>query len=157
MNQCGTSTFNPYSSWLATSPSTNRITAARFGTNACNTAPTQAYTHDSAGNLTGIRTTTYQYDAAGRMKSINNGSTATYTYDGDGRRVKKVAGGVTRYYFYDPLGNPIWEYQVGLGWDVFNLYFNGRNVAANTASGLFWRHLDHLGSLQDETNHTAPC
>lgn len=52
---------------------------------------------------------------------------------------------------YDAEDNPIWEYQVGLGRDVFNLYFNGRNVAANTTSGLFWRHLDHLGSLNYRT------
>ena len=76
VKQCGTSTFSQYSSWLATSPSTNWITAARFGTNACTIAPTQPYTHDSAGNLTGTGTTTYEYDQAGRMKSINGGQSS---------------------------------------------------------------------------------
>ncbi len=155
LKQCGTSTFNPYSAWLTISSSTNRITAARLGTNACNTTPTQSYTHDSAGDLTNTGAATYEYDGASRIKTVNGGTTATYTYDGDGRRAKKVAGGATRYYFYDPEGNPVWEYQAGVGWDVFNLFFNGRNLAANTISGLFWRHLDHLGTPKDETNNTG--
>jgi RHS repeat-associated protein len=60
-----------------------------------------------------------------------------------------------RYYLYDPEGNPVWEYQAGVGWDVSNLFFNGRNLVANTISGLFWRRLDQLGRLKDETNNTG--
>jgi hypothetical protein len=37
----------------------------------------------------------------------------TTEYDGEGRRVKKVAGGVETYYFYDALGRLAAEYSTG--------------------------------------------
>jgi len=98
---------------------------------------------------------TLQCYGMSRIQNVNRGTNATYTCDGDGRRAKKVAGGAIRYYWYDPEGNPVWEYHAGVGWDVSKLFFNGRNVAANTISGLFWRHLDHLRTLEDETNNTG--
>ncbi|HEX9984114.1 MAG TPA: Ig-like domain-containing protein [Thermoanaerobaculia bacterium] len=57
------------------------------------TAGNAQYTYDERGNLTRITTpagtTTYGYDAANRMTSalLPNGSTASYTYDADGRLV----------------------------------------------------------------------
>ncbi len=43
------------------------------------------------------------------FSSISNG-TATYTYDGDGRRVTKTTGGVTTTYVYDAKGDLASEY-----------------------------------------------
>jgi len=55
---------------------------------------------------------TVSYDVENRQSgftSTSNGS-ATYTYDGDGRRVEKTAGGVTTTYVYDAMGNLAAEY-----------------------------------------------
>jgi YD repeat-containing protein len=52
---------------------------------------TSGYTYDAAGNLTtegtGFGTHTYQWDAEGRLKSVDNGSTLSFVYNGLGQRV----------------------------------------------------------------------
>ncbi len=129
---------------LSFNSATNRITTSGYNS------------YDAAGNQLALPGLTLQYDGAGRIRTVNNGTSGTYTYDGDGRRVKKVAGGVTTYYFYDPDGNPVWEYRVGTGWETFNLFFNGKHAAINnTTEGLRWRHLDHLGNLVLKTNNVG--
>ena len=40
---------------------------------------------------------------------MDSGATATYTYDGDGRRAVKSFSGTTTYYFYDPTGRLLTE------------------------------------------------
>ena len=119
------------------------------------------YTYDNAGNLTaepadawtGRGAMTYQYDAESRIKSTGGAATATYAYDGHGRRVKTTAGGQTRYTYYDPLGNPVWEYTTL--WETYNLYFNGKLVFTNTAAmnpSTVWLHTDHLGTVRVKSN-----
>jgi RHS repeat-associated protein len=78
---------------------TNRLTYNDFG-------------YDNGGNQTTISPYTVSYDVENRQSgftSTSNGS-ATYTYDGDGRRVEKTAGGVTTTYVYDATGNLAAEY-----------------------------------------------
>jgi RHS repeat-associated protein len=68
--------------------------------------------YDNGGNQTTISPYTVSYDVENRQSgftSTSNGS-ATYTYDGDGRRVEKTAGGVTTTYVYDATGNLAAEY-----------------------------------------------
>ena len=76
-------------------------------------AGTVNYSWDVAGNMTGEGATTYQYDAAGRMVSVNNGSGGSYGFDGDGKRVKKAEGSTVNKHAklthypaptFDPLG-----------------------------------------------------
>ncbi len=124
---------------VAISSTTNRIT-------------TGGYLYDAAGNMTAEPGFTYQYDAENRIKTVNNGATGTYVYDGDGRRAKRTANGETRWYFHDANGDPTWEYKQGVGWESFNLYFNGKHAAINNSQGLRWRHQDHLGSLRLKTD-----
>ena len=51
-------------------------------------------------------TTAYAYDGANRLKTVATGGTlaATYTYDGDGYRTKKLVGTATSTYARDRLG-----------------------------------------------------
>jgi len=139
---------NPtFDKFLAISTASNRITTAGYG-------------YAGAGNLTAEPGRTYQYDANGQIKSVNSGSTAIYSYDGDGLRAKRLTASESRYYYYDPAGNPVWEYKPGVGWDVFNLYFNGKFTATNTVTdGLLWIHTDHLGNprLKTLSNGTERC
>ena len=53
--------------------------------------------------------TSYTYDAENRMTAVSGAATATFVYDGDGKRVKVVVGGVTttyigNYFEWTPFG-----------------------------------------------------
>jgi RHS repeat-associated protein len=68
------------------------------------------YQYDTAGNLERDNAgNVFAYDAENHQVSYNNGS-ATYHYDGDGRRVKTVVSGTTRRMIYDAGGKLIAEY-----------------------------------------------
>ena len=72
-------------------------------------------TYDPAGNQLGIPavcTNCLQYDAENRMVSYTPSGT-TYTYDGNGQRVQKIANGVTTTYVYDAFGKLAAEYTSG--------------------------------------------
>lgn len=51
----------------------------------------------------------YQWDAANRLKSVNNGSLGSYGYDGNGKRVKKTESGVTTYYVISSVLGSVME------------------------------------------------
>ncbi|MGH9870538.1 MAG: DUF6531 domain-containing protein [Candidatus Polarisedimenticolia bacterium] len=68
-----------------------------------------AYLHDENGNLDHDGTHSYLFDDSDRLAQVDAGATASYTYDGDGRRAIKNAGGATTYYFYDPDGRLLTE------------------------------------------------
>jgi RHS repeat-associated protein len=82
-------------------------------------APGQGnYIYDAAGNLTRTLVTAQSYhalayDAENRQVRADGGSAAggtDYVYDGEGRRVKKVAGAVATVFVYDAGGRPVAEY-----------------------------------------------
>jgi YD repeat-containing protein len=76
---------------------------------------TTNFTYDSQtgrlGSQTGGQahpaTASYTWDLAGRLSSTSDG--VTYWYDGTGRRVAKVSGGVTVAYHYDNVGRLVAE------------------------------------------------
>jgi RHS repeat-associated protein len=104
----------------------NRIALAGFG-------------YDTAGNLTADPTTAANamiYDAENRQASYTKaGVTTTYTYDGDGRRVKKVDSTGTIIFVYNAAGQLIAEYTSG----------------TPTGSGTSYLTSDHLGSTRAVT------
>jgi RHS repeat-associated protein len=82
---------------------------------------------------------TYTYDAENRLATFN-GSAATYSYDGDGRRVKKVMGPATMVLVYDAHGQMVAEYS---------------NPAPPTSAGTSYVTADHLGSTRLVTDSTG--
>ncbi len=62
-------------------------------------------TFDANGNLTNDGTNTYTWDARNRLTAISGGVTASFAYDGLGRRKSKTIGGTTTGFWYD--GNDI--------------------------------------------------
>ncbi|HSR67645.1 MAG TPA: RHS repeat-associated core domain-containing protein [Acidobacteriota bacterium] len=167
LSQCSNSTAAPSVKFTLNANNKNRIASGVNGTSAttCNLTPSQAFTYDNAGNLltepsdawTGRGAMTYAYDAESRIKSTSGGATATFGYDGQGRRVKKTVGGSTRYYFYDVLGNPVWESYSGI-WETYNLYFNGKMVFTQTAAmspPKVWLYTDHLGTVRVKANESG--
>ena len=81
-----------------------------------NTNRLQGSTYDAAGNQTLYTPYTLEYDAENRNVSVNSPSNGggTFTYDGDGNRVKKTwtnsSGTTTTYYFRNALGQLAVEY-----------------------------------------------
>jgi RHS repeat-associated protein len=125
-------TLNP-----AVSPSTNRITEA-------------GYTFDASGDLLcdpihpcGPTLNPYfDYDAEGRMMRAAGGAQAggsEYAYDGDGRRVKKVTGGLTTVFVYDAGGALVAEY----------------GGAQSQAGGVSYLTQDALGSTRAVTGQNG--
>ncbi|MGH1375980.1 MAG: RHS repeat-associated core domain-containing protein [Alphaproteobacteria bacterium] len=115
---------------------------------------------DVAGNLTQDVTRSYGVDAAGHVETITMGGNivATYTYDANNQRVKKVTSTDTTHYVYgaggllygeyDALGNVVREY----------VYLNGSPIAqidggvAPTGESVSYLHTDHLGTPRIASN-----
>jgi RHS repeat-associated protein len=69
--------------------------------------------YDTSGNLKNDPTTVVNamlYDAENRQVSYTKNGTTTYSYDGDGHRVKKVTGSVTTVFVYNAAGQLTAEY-----------------------------------------------
>lgn len=135
-----------------------------------------AYTWDSNGsNLTRSGAPgnfTFGYDVDGRLNSISGASTATYTYDYQGRRTSKTVSGATTTYLYDGLnlvgettGGTLTNYAFGPSVDdplIVNKtgtisYFNadglGSVAGTNSAAGTYDYNsvFDAWGIVRSET------
>ena len=110
---CATSltyTYDPVGNRLSEAPPDGTTTSAYNAadqltsvTDPAGTATT--YTFDAAGRQTAAGASTFGYDAADRTTSATiGGTTHTYAYAGDGRRLSAVDGGVTTNFVWDELG-----------------------------------------------------
>ncbi|MBZ5555630.1 MAG: hypothetical protein LAO21_23230 [Acidobacteriia bacterium] len=118
---------------LTVSQANNRITDPGFN-------------YDAAGNLkqqpdTPGATTykLYTYDAENRLTKLNGGA-ATYVYDGDGRRVKKMVDASITTYVYNAQGQLVAEYT---------------NTSPTGNGGTSYLTADHLGSTRVVTDSNA--
>lgn len=122
LGSCSAAVCNP-----TISASTNRISQS-------------GYTFDANGNLTVDGSgNQFFYDAENHQKEVKdsgNNSLGTYYYDGEGRRVKKVAGSETTIFVYDGNGQMVAEYST---------------VTATTPQVSYLTQ-DHLGSPRVITN-----
>jgi RHS repeat-associated protein len=103
--------------------------------------------YDQNGNQTSRKvsgiTYTLVYDAENRLVQIKRGSNvqATYTYDGDGNRVKTVVGSTTTTY----IGNYL-EWSGSTTTMKKYYYASGQRIAMRQGSTLYFLLTDHLGS-----------
>jgi RHS repeat-associated protein len=115
------------------------------------------YTYDPNGNLAskteGTDTWAYEWNAENELTRItrNGGEVARSAYDPLGRRVEKVAGGVTTSYTYDGdeiirdiHGATTVKYVHGLGIDV--------PLAADDGTSFSYFHADGLASITHVTD-----
>ena len=58
-------------------------------------------TYDANGNLTSDGTTTYSWDARDQLSSLTGPTSASFSYDGFGRRASTTIAGTTTGYLYD--------------------------------------------------------
>jgi RHS repeat-associated protein len=101
-------------------------------------------TYDAAGNQTTYDPYSLEYDAENRntIVKISGNPYVTYSYDGDGRRVKKqVTNGATTYYVYDAMGQMAVEYST--------------QAPAPGTTGTSYMFTDMLGSVRTITDQTG--
>jgi RHS repeat-associated protein len=110
-----------------------------------------ALAYDANGNLTGDGVNTYTWDARNQLASISGGVTASFGYDGSGRRTKKTVNGSITEYLYDGF-NAVQELSGGSV--TANLLSGGLDevFARTTASGTQTPLVDGLGSTLALTN-----
>jgi RHS repeat-associated protein len=120
-------------------------------------ASTASSTYDANGNLIAQGTKTYEWDAADRLtRVLDDGiEIARFAYDGTGRRVQKVSGGMTRSYVHD--GMDLLEERASSG-TIRTVYGPGidQPLASVDGGGAVSYYLaDHLGSIVQQTNASA--
>jgi hypothetical protein len=127
----------------------NAVTSINYnGTN-------YGFTYDANGNMktgydftnpAGVATRTIEWNADNMPVSVARGSTTTsLTYDGDGARAKKAAGGITTYYVSS-------DYEIKNGTPVKYIFAGNLRVAEIEGSASTIYHKDHLGSSTAMTN-----
>ena len=111
------------------------------------TSPGRTYLYDDNGNITsdGIRTITYTPDNMPKTVT-GGGSTASFTYDGNNKRVKK-AGNLNRIY--------IGKLHECTTTCVNYIYAGNTRIAASLATGTEFYHPDHLGSTAVTTDQNG--
>src|ERR1700687_3065450 len=110
------------------------------------------YAYDAAGNMTNDAQNTLTYDAANHIISTASGfASGSYTYDGNGLRVKRVAaGGVTANTVYVFSGSKvIAEYDNGAAVSTPSreyIYSGSQLVATIEGTTTTYHHPDHLST-----------
>ncbi|WP_418790274.1 RHS repeat-associated core domain-containing protein [Phosphitispora sp. TUW77] len=119
-----------------------------------------SYEYDPDGNLiqiNGFRNVQYIYDSANRLVEIN-GKTGSvkYIYDGQDKRVKAVYGDEIRNYYYNPLGQLIFESDGKGNIKNYYIYAGMRLVAMMNSQGeVFYYHFDNKGSTISLTDSSG--
>jgi RHS repeat-associated protein len=119
-----------------------------------NQLTTSGFTYDAAGNLTtdasNMPAHTYQWDAEGRVASVDSGSAWGFTYNAVGQRVQWAYSGGAYQLLFDPYGG--W-----LGIDgAYSLVRRGDGfLAVYTGSETHLHHINHLGSTTGMTDHAG--
>ena len=117
-----------------------------------------SYCYDTAGNLLGQSDcVTYSYNAENQLVSTGG---VTYTYDGDGKRVKSdQTSGSTydRLYWYDLGLDPLAESDLGGNLTYEYIFFGGTRIARRTVSNNAVNYYvsDHLGSSRVVTDSSG--
>src|SRR3989442_456149 len=98
---------------------------------------------------------TYQWDAKGRLKTVDNGALASFTYNALEQRIEKNLsnGHDYREYSYDPVYGEV--YVVLSRITLLEDYFppvGGKNYVKYQASATFFLHNNDLGSTDTVTD-----
>ena len=103
------------------------------------------YTYDAAGDMISGGGHTYQYDAEGRLASVDGGTTESYIYNALGQQVRLVSSSYTWDHLYDSAGQWMgrWSNNAWAASGVFHLA--GRPFAIYIDQTYFI-HVNNLGS-----------
>jgi RHS repeat-associated protein len=117
--------------------------ALSLGINNKNQITNGGFNYDLAGNLAGDGTATYTWTAEDQLASTSG---VSYTYDGDGRRVKKSNG---KLYWYAVTGEVLAESDLSGNVQSEYIYMGRRRIARRDPSGSTYFFItDHIGSVR---------
>jgi RHS repeat-associated protein len=117
--------------------------------------------YDAAGNLIAEPGKNYTYDAENRIvtATVAGGAPSQYFYDGNGRRVKKVVGGVATRFEYGAGGELITERNDSDGNVIKDYFYKGGELLATSKIGnkgeYEYATTDHLGSPRAWTDQSG--
>jgi RHS repeat-associated protein len=121
--------------------------------NTQNRISTSGYVYDTAGNLTNTPNpggVTAQYNAENQVTSVAG---VTYTYDGDGKRLKKSNGTL---YWYGTGSDALDETDLSGNLTNEYMFFGGKRIARrDSSSNVYYYFEDHLGTSRVITNATG--
>ncbi len=112
------------------------------------------YTYDASGDLTSDGTHTYQYDAEGRMISVDNGTTASYVYNALGERPEADVGGSYTEYVFGKDGNPLGENN-RTSWVDTWVDFQGQHIAHYENNETYFIHSNQVGTAGVVTDYSG--
>jgi len=120
--------------------------------NTSNRITNSGYSYDTAGNEMGDGINSYSWDAENHLITTAG---VTYTYDGDGKRVKKSNG---KLYWYGTGSDPLAE--TDLSGSVTNEYvfFAGKRIARRNVQlfgSVYYYFADHLGTSRVVTSSSG--
>jgi RHS repeat-associated protein len=125
-----------------------------FNTSTNQLSSSTGCTYDAAGNLTKDCSTaaghTYQWDAEGRVASVDSGSTWSFIYNALGERVQWAYSGGTNQQLFDPSGT--WLGQVG-SYDL--VPWGAGYLLVYFGSETDFNHINNLSSTTARTNHAG--
>jgi len=162
-SQCATSGSNVYNLAFAYDQFGNmRCTGGVGGGSAIGPCPAWTYntgnqlasstgcTYDAAGNTTKDCSTghTYQWDAEGRVSSVDSGSTWGFTYDAVGDRAQWAYSGGANQQMFDPNGG--W---LGIAGALDVLRWGDGAYAWYTGTETYFNHINGIGSTTVLTKH----
>jgi RHS repeat-associated protein len=136
-------------------PGTNRLNQRIAGSG------TISYGYDENGNIKTETGWFYKYDQSNQLTEVREDSQtgpliATYTYNGIGQRIKKVAGGTTRIFHYDQIGHLIAETNQSGQMQAEYIYLGDQLLAMiKPGEAVYYYHNDHLGTPQVLTDATG--
>ncbi|HWF86512.1 MAG TPA: hypothetical protein VG222_16750, partial [Vicinamibacterales bacterium] len=90
-------------SWARTGMPAALTSATYDAANRLTAWDSTSFSYDLNGNLTGDGATTYTWNARNQLASLSGGATASFQYDGTGRRRGKTISGTTTNFLYDGL------------------------------------------------------
>ena len=107
--------------------------------------------YDDRFNLHNFGGMIFEHDSANQLTSVTgNGHSASFTYDGLGRCVRRTVDGVTRLFIYDNW-NPVIEFDQAGNWKAMNLYGAG----ADEILGRYDATLGNLIYKQDKQGNVT--
>jgi RHS repeat-associated protein len=119
--------------------------------NSTNRISGSGVTYDALGNVTNDGFHAYAYDAEGRLITVDGGTTATYVYDAEQRRVR----GPSQEYLYDLAGNAVTMLSLTGVWNFTDIYAGGRHLATYSGGTTNFLHADWLGTKRVMTGVNA--
>ncbi len=123
-----------------------------------NTAPNwisnSGFSYDSGGNMIADDTgRSYQWDAEGRLKSVDNGTTWSAVYNAFGHQVERSASTWRMEIVYDAFGQELGTYDGnGSAWWSRNVALGGRSIGIYFSNYVRFLHANHLGTTNFVTD-----